>query len=306
MPTCSAAAAWFTTAIRRAPNAIRRALTLMSSRSPRRRKSPPRRSRQARLPRQWRRQPRKNRRRSALRRKRWKRQCVCSSRPPRLRQPEARMFPALVRFAGAAAAAAVVLAGSASAQAQSELTPPDVLVKNVTLEVVEIIQKDADMQKGDRRKIIALIDAKVLPHFNFQAMTASAVGRNWDKASLNEEFKTLLVRTYSSALAAYSNQKFDFRPLRAKPTDTDVTVNVRVLQSGTQPVTIDYDMEKRPSGWKVWDVRVAGISLVANYRTEFDNMVRESGMDGLIKALQAKNSSLDQPSTAASAGAPKK
>ena len=223
------------------------------------------------------------------------------------------MFPALVRFAGIAAAAAIVLAGGATAQAQTEITAPDLLVKNVTLEVVDIIQKDKDIQKGDRRKIIALIETKVLPHFNFQAMTASAVGRNWEKASveqkarLNEEFKTLLVRTYSSALAAYSSQKFDFRPLRAKPTDTDVTVNVRVMQSGTQPVTIDYDMEKRPSGWKVWDVRVAGISLVANYRTEFDNVVRESGMDGLIKALQNKNNSLDQPAVvAAPAGAPQK
>lgn len=223
------------------------------------------------------------------------------------------MFPALVRFAGTAAAAAIVLAGGANAQAQTEITAPDVLVKNVTLEVVDIIQKDTDIQKGDRKKIVALIETKVLPHFNFQAMTASAVGRNWDKASvdqkarLNEEFKTLLVRTYSSALAAYSSQKFDFRPLRAKPTDTDVTVNVRVMQSGTQPVTLDYDMEKRPGGWKVWDVRVAGISLVANYRTEFDNVVRESGVDGLVKALQNKNNSLDQPAVVATpAGAPKK
>jgi phospholipid transport system substrate-binding protein len=223
------------------------------------------------------------------------------------------MFPALVRFAGTAAAAAIVLAGGANAQVQTEITAPDVLVKNVTLEVVDIIQKDKDIQKGDRKKIVALIESKVLPHFNFQAMTASAVGRNWEKASveqkarLNDEFKTLLVRTYSSALAAYSSQKFDFRPLRAKPTDTDVTVNVRVMQSGTQPVTLDYDMEKRPGGWKVWDVRVAGISLVANYRTEFDNVVRESGVDGLIKALQNKNNSLDQPAVVATpAGAPKK
>lgn len=221
------------------------------------------------------------------------------------------MFPALVRFAGAAAAAAFFVAGGASAQAPADPAAPDVLVKTVTLEVVDIIQKDKDIQMGDRRKIVALIDTKVLPHFNFQAMTASAVGRSWDKASaeqktrLNEEFKTLLVRTYASALSAYSNQKFEFRPLRAKPTDTDVTVNVRVMQSGAQPVTIDYDMEKRPTGWKVWDVRVAGISLVANYRTEFDNLVRESGVDGLIKALQTKNNSLDQPA-AAPAGAPKK
>jgi len=207
------------------------------------------------------------------------------------------------RFAGAAATAAIVLAAGAMAQ---EMTP-DALVKNVTLEVVEILQKDKDIQKGDRKKVIALIEVKVLPHFNFQAMTASAVGRNWKKASaeqkarLAEEFKTLLVRTYSSALAAYSNQKFEFRPLRAKPTDTDVTVNVRVLQSGTQPVTIDYDMEKRPGGWKVWDVRVSGISLVANYRTEFDNQVREAGIDGLIKTLQTKNRSLEHGAVAGAA-----
>jgi phospholipid transport system substrate-binding protein len=217
------------------------------------------------------------------------------------------MFPTFVRFATAAATAVLVSAGGA--RAQSEIQAPDLLVKNVTLEVVEIIQKDKDIQKGDRKKVIALIEAKVLPHFNFQAMTSSAVGRNWDKANaeqkarLMDEFKTLLVRTYSSALASYSSQKFDFRPLRAKPTDTDVTVNVRILQSGTEPVTIDYDMEKRPQGWKVWDVRVGGISLVANYRTEFDNLIRDGGVDGLIKALYAKNSSQGQSPVA---GAQKK
>jgi phospholipid transport system substrate-binding protein len=101
------------------------------------------------------------------------------------------------------------------------------------------------------------------------------------------------VRTYASALAAYSDQRFDFRPLRARPTDTDVTVNVRVLQQGTQPVPIDYSMEKTASGWKVYDVMVGGVSLVANYRTEFANVVRESGIDGLIKSLQTKNRSLE-------------
>ena len=210
------------------------------------------------------------------------------------------MVRLFARLAGAAATAALVLAGGAQAQEMA----PDVLVKNITLEVVDIIQKDKDIQAGDRKKVIALIETKVLPHFNFQAMTASAVGRNWNKANaeqkarLVDEFKTLLVRTYASALASYSNQKFDFRPLRAKPTDTDVTVNVRVMQTGTQPVTIDYDMEKRPGGWKVWDLRVGGISLVANYRTEFDNQVRESGIDGLIRTLQAKNRSLERSSVA--------
>ena len=219
------------------------------------------------------------------------------------------MFPMSVRFATAAAAAAIFMAGGARAQAQPEIQAPDVLVKNVTLEVVDIILKDKDVQRGDRKKVIALIEAKVLPHFKFQAMTSSAVGRNWDKAGadqkarLIDEFKTLLVRNYSSALASYSNQKFEFRPLRAKPTDTDVTVNVRIMQAGSQPVTIDYDMEKRPGGWKVWDVRVGGISLVANYRTEFDNLIRESGVDGLIKALVAKNDSQGQATVA---GAQKK
>jgi len=178
--------------------------------------------------------------------------------------------------------------------------PPDALVKNVTLEVIELITKDKEIKAGSRAKVVAVIEQKVLPHFNFGAMTALAMGQNWSKANpeqkkrLTEEFKTLLVRTYASALAAYSEQKFDFRPLRAKPTDTDVTVNVRVLQPGTQPVTLDYSMEKTANGWKVYDVMVGGVSLVANYRTEFANMVRASGIDGLIKDLQTKNKSIEK------------
>ncbi|MGQ0546027.1 MAG: MlaC/ttg2D family ABC transporter substrate-binding protein [Betaproteobacteria bacterium] len=183
---------------------------------------------------------------------------------------------------------------------------PDALVKTVTLEVVELIVKDKDIKAGNRAKLISLIDQKVLPHFNFQAMTALAMGQSWRKATpeqkkrLVEEFKTLLVRTYASALAAYSDQKFDFRPLRAKPGDTDVVVQVRVLQPGAQPVPIDYSMEKTPGGWKVYDVMVGGVSLVANYRTEFNNVVRDSGVEGLIKTLDSRNRTLE------AAGAAKK
>ena len=201
------------------------------------------------------------------------------------------MLAKSLRLAAAAATAAIVLSASAMAQEQG----PDALVKNVTVEVVELITKDREIQAGDRAKLIQLIDAKVLPHFNFTAMTALALGHSWNKATpeqkkrLTEEFRTLLVRTYASALAAYSEQKLEFRPLRAKPTDTDVTVQVRVLQAGAQPVPIDYSMEKTASGWKVYDVMVGGVSLVANYRTEFNNVVRESGVDGLIKNLAAKN-----------------
>ena len=179
-----------------------------------------------------------------------------------------------------------------------EAVPPDVLVKNVTLEVVELIAKDRDIRAGDRAKLIGLVEAKVLPHFDFASMTAFALGPNWRKANAQQkarvtgEFKVLLVRTYASALAAYSDQQFEFRPLRAKPTDTDVTVQVRVLQPGAQPVPIDYSMEKTASGWKAYDVMVGGVSLVANYRTEFANVVRQSGIDGLIENLAAKNRSL--------------
>jgi len=192
--------------------------------------------------------------------------------------------------------AAALAAGVAHAQ---ELTPPDVLVKQVTLEVVELIAKDKEIRGGNRAKLIGLINDKVLPHFNFVSMAALAMGQSWNKATpdqkkrVTEEFRTLLVRTYASALASYSDQKFDFRPLRAKANDTDVTVNVRVLQPGTQPVPIDYSMEKTSSGWKVYDVMVGGVSLVANYRTEFNNLVRESGVDGLIKNLSAKNRALE-------------
>jgi phospholipid transport system substrate-binding protein len=187
------------------------------------------------------------------------------------------------------------------APVQAQELAPDELVKNVTTEVIDLITKDKEIRSGGRTKLIQVIEAKVLPHFNFNSMTALAMGQNWRAATpeqrklLVEEFRTLLVRTYASALAAYSEQKFDFRPLRAKPTDTDVTVQVRVIQPGAQPVPIDYSMEKTAAGWKVYDVMVAGVSLVANYRTEFNNVVRESGIEGLIKNLNAKNRVLVAP-----------
>ncbi len=193
---------------------------------------------------------------------------------------------------------ALVVAMVLCAEVQAQELAPDVLVKNVTTEVLELIVKDKEIRSGGRAKLVEVIETKVLPHFNFNAMTALAMGQNWNKATaeqkrrLIEEFRTLLVRTYASALSAYSEQRFDFRPLRARPTDTDVTVNVRVIQSGAQPVPIDYSMEKTASGWKVYDVMVGGVSLVANYRTEFANTVRSAGVDGLIKNLSAKNQSL--------------
>src|SRR3989440_11967890 len=211
------------------------------------------------------------------------------------RNPKKTRKPKMTRIKNLASATLLAIASVALAQE----VPPDQLVKTVTLEVVDLIAKDKEIQAGNRTKLTQLIDAKVLPHFNFSAMTALAMGQSWNKANpeqkkrLVEEFRTLLVRTYASALAAYSEQKFDFRPLRAKPTDTDVTVQVRVLQAGAQPVPIDYSMEKTAGGWKVYDVMVGGVSLVANYRTEFNNVVRESGIDGLVKNLSTKNRALE-------------
>jgi len=194
-----------------------------------------------------------------------------------------------------------VLIGLAVVHARAGDIPPDILVRTVTLEVVELIASDTEIKAGNRARLVQLVEAKVLPHFDFAAMTALATGPAWGKASaeqkklLIEEFKRLLVRTYTSALAAYSTQKFEVRPLRARPEDTDVTVSVRILQPGAQPVTIDYSMEKSAQGWKAYDMMVGGVSLVANYRTEFSNKVRDGGIDGLIHGLQAKNHALDAP-----------
>jgi len=199
--------------------------------------------------------------------------------------------------------ACAALACAAAAGAQD--TPPDELVKSVMLEIQAIVAQDKDLQAGDRDKTIVLIEQKALPHFSFGSMTALAVGPAWQKATaeqrkrLVEGFRGLLTRTYASSLNSFRDQKLDFRPLRMKPGDTDVTVQVRVLQPGAQPVDIDYDMEKTARGWKCYDVRVAGISLVVNYRTEFANLVREGGVDGLIKALEAKNKANERPAAAA-------
>ncbi len=192
----------------------------------------------------------------------------------------------------------LLLAGFA-APASAQEVAPDVLVKGISNEVLEIIRKDKDIQSGNTRKIVDLVETRVLPHFNFNRMTAYAVGVNWRRASseqqklLVDEFKTLLVRTYSTALSSYKNQVIDFKPLRAQTADTEVKVRSEIRQSGAQAVTIDYSMEKTVSGWKVFDVEVGGVSLVANYRETFTNEIRSVGIDGLIKTLASKNKQLE-------------
>ena len=173
---------------------------------------------------------------------------------------------------------------------------PDVMVKGITMDVLNIIRKDKEIQAGSPKKIAELVETRILPHFDFARMTQIAVAVNWRKATpeqkkaLTEEFKTLLVRTYSNALTLYRDQAVDFKPLHMKAGDTDVTVRSEIRQKGAQqPVTLDYDMEKTANGWKVYDVKVGGVSLITNYREDFAAQVRESGIDGLIKALVSKN-----------------
>jgi phospholipid transport system substrate-binding protein len=172
---------------------------------------------------------------------------------------------------------------------------PDALVKRISDEVIAAIRQDKELQAGNPAKIHALVEAKVLPHFDFRRATQLAMGANWRRATpeqqeeLVREFRTLLVRTYSGALANYRDQVIEFRPTRVQPGDTEATVRSVVRQSGAEPIAIEYDMAKSESGWKVFDVRVGGISLVANYRTAFAEEVRNRGIEGLIGLLSNKN-----------------
>ena len=199
-------------------------------------------------------------------------------------------------FAALLACASFFLSPGALAQQMA----PDALVKSVTDEVLDIIRNDKDIKAGSTRRAIELVEQKVLPHFNFTRMTALAVGRDWRQASpeqqkvLTAEFRDLLVRTYSNALIAYKNETVDYRPFKTQPGETDVTVRTQIHQAGArQPITLDYSLEKNGNAWKVYDVVVAGVSLVTNYRSSFATEIRNGGIDGLIKTLKAKNASLE-------------
>ena len=179
----------------------------------------------------------------------------------------------------------------------SDELSPDVMVKNVTNEVLDIIRKDKDIQSGNTRKASELIEAKVLPNFDFNRMTALAVGKDWrgatveQKKVLIEEFHTLLVHTYANALTAYKSQAINFKPFKMAAGETDVTVKTEVKQPGAKSISIDYSLQKDGGTWKVYDVIVGGVSLVTSYRDQFKQEIAASGIDSLIKSLQNKNQS---------------
>lgn len=172
---------------------------------------------------------------------------------------------------------------------------PDALVKRTTDEVLAIIKADKDLQSGNISKVVQLAEQKVLPHFDFERMTRLAVGRNWNQATpeqkqaLTKEFRTMLVRTYSSSLSQYRNQTIEVKPAKVGAGDKEATVRTAVIQQGGPPIPIDYAMEKMDSGWKVYDVIIDGASLVTTYRGTFNDQVQKGGIDGLLKTLQDRN-----------------
>jgi phospholipid transport system substrate-binding protein len=191
--------------------------------------------------------------------------------------------------------AALLTVGCALAQAQAGKAP-DALIKEVSTDVLEAVKADKSIKQGDVQKVIALVDTKVMPYVDFQRMTASAVGRYWRQATpeqqkrLQEEFKILLVRTYSGALAQVQDQTVELKPMRGMPTDTEVVVKTEIKGRG-DPVQLDYRLEQTPGGWKIYDVNVLGVWLVENYRNSFSQEISSGGIDGLIGKLAARNKS---------------
>ena len=189
----------------------------------------------------------------------------------------------------------LLLLAPASALLLAQELAPDAMLQSATLEVVAALKHERDVNAGNAVQVASVVETKVLPLFDFNRMTRSAMARNWrlatplQQTALVAEFKTLLVRTYSAALANYHGQTIEFRRLAMTPSDTEITVKSVVKQAGTAPESMDYDMEKTPAGWKVYDIKVAGVSLITTYRDTFSVAVRDDGVDGLIKLLADKN-----------------
>lgn len=200
------------------------------------------------------------------------------------RQWISRLFT-LLALSGAALTSSQVLAADET---------PDALVQRISGEVMAAVKADPAIQKGDVNRIIALVDAKIMPNVNFTRMTSSAVGRFWRQATpaqqkqLQDEFKTLLVRTYSGALGEVKDQTVSFKPMRAKPEDTDVVVRSEVRGRG-EPIQLEYRLEKTPDGWKIYDLNVLGVWLVETYRSQFAQEINSKGIDGLIASLAQRN-----------------
>ncbi len=195
----------------------------------------------------------------------------------------------------------LALALAVAGPVRAEPTPPDVLVRTTSEEVLRLVAEDKDLRNGNASKLVDLIETRVLPQFDMSKMTRLAVGKNWRQATqdqqkqLIKEFQTLLVRSYSAAYSAYRHVKVDVKPLKAIDGE-DVMVKTQILlPGGAPPVAVDYAMNVTPDGWKIYNVVVEGVSLVTTYRTEFGAQIEQGGIDGLIRNLQERNSKAPQP-----------
>ncbi|UGQ46525.1 MlaC/ttg2D family ABC transporter substrate-binding protein [Massilia endophytica] len=184
------------------------------------------------------------------------------------------------------------------AQAQSANEAPDVLVKRISSEVLETAKNDKEIQAGNTKRVMDLVETKILPYVDFERMTQLAAGRYWreatpeQKRALSAEFRTLLIFTYSGALSQVKNQTVEFKPLRADPADTEVEVRSQVNQPRGEPIPLNYRVAKTPAGWKIYDINVLGAWLVETYKGTFSSEISKGGIDGLIKTLAAKNKQL--------------
>lgn len=191
--------------------------------------------------------------------------------------------------------AALVLSLLLAAPALAQDLAPDELVRKVTADVLDAIKSDSQLQAGDRKKALALAEQKILPHVDFRETARLATGKAWNGATPEQqvqivnEFRSMLVRIYSNAIDVYRGQTMKVLPVRLPPGATDVTVRNQFLRTGQPPVPVDYAMKKTAEGWLIYDITVDGVSLVLNYRDEFGQIIKVSGIDGLIKRLKEKN-----------------
>ncbi|WP_027014009.1 MlaC/ttg2D family ABC transporter substrate-binding protein [Comamonas composti] len=198
------------------------------------------------------------------------------------------------RIWNAAAASVLALGAWGFMPAHAADESPDGLIKRVSSDVLETIKKDPQLRGGDPSRVNALVNEKVMPYVNFRRMTSAAVGPSWRKATpeqqqrLQEEFKALLVRTYSGALHEVTDQTINLKPLRAAPGDTDVLVRSEILGRG-DPVQLDYRLEKTADGWRIYNLNVLGVWLVDTYRSQFAQEINARGIDGLIESLASRS-----------------
>ena len=184
---------------------------------------------------------------------------------------------------------------SAPAQAQEA---PDVLIKRLSQEILDTAKNDKDIQAGNQKRVYDMVETKILPYIDFPRMTSLAAGKNWRDATpdqqkqLINEFRTLLVFTYSGAITQIKDQRVEFKPMRSAPEDTEVEVRSQVIQTRGEPVQLNYRLEKLPAGWKIYDINVLGAWLVETYKGSFTAEISKSGIDGLIKTLAEKNKKL--------------